>query len=165
MFNHVEKDHVSYQDSSTDQQLDNEKVETLICLEALLAICYQVLEGLVHNQTVRKEYQQLEQHALFHQEELKKIFLIPPKTESGIESKVYKYLLQFKPTYLPLRSVINLALHLASFKMDIYKHFSYMLQEHHERIHGFLEDNVEELSFLQQEKEFHQNRLKAYLKD
>jgi len=146
------------------QNVDVDKLETLICLESLLAICYQALEGMAHNQTARKEYQQLEQQAQYHQDELKRDFLISQKIENSIESKVYKYLVLFKPPYLPLRAVINLAINLASFKMDIYKHFLHTAQEQHGFLSGFLEDNVEEMSFLQKEKEFHQNRLNVYLK-
>lgn len=160
-----EKDRVSGQDIHVEQQVDVDEVETLICLESLLATCYQALAGLVHNQTIRKEYQQLEQHAQYHQEELKKIFSLSQKSEAAIESKVYKYLLQFKPPYLSLRAVINLAIHLTAFKMDIYKYLSRTVHEHRELLNNLFEDNVEEMNFLCHEKNFHQNRVDAYLSE
>jgi hypothetical protein len=99
-----------------------------------------------------------------HQEELRKIFSLSQKSEEAIERKVYKYLFQFKPPYLSLKAVINLAIHLTAFKMDIYKYFSHTIQEHRGLLNGFIEENLEEMDFLCQEKNFHQNRLDAYLK-
>jgi hypothetical protein len=148
----------------TVQQADIDKLETLICIEALLASCYQALEGLVHNQTVRKEYRQLEQHAYYHQEELKRIFPLSQKSEAAIENKMYKYLLQYRLPYLSLKEVINLAIHLTAFKMDIYKYFSHTAQEDHGFFNNLFEDIVEEMNFLCMEKKFHQHRLEAYLK-
>lgn len=156
---------IAGQENYIEQQVDADELETLVCLESLLAICYQALAGLVHNQTIRKEYQHLEQHAQYHQEELKRIFLLSQKSETAIESKVYKYLLQFKLPYLSLRAAINLAIHLTAFKMDIYKYLSRTVHEHHELLNNLFEDNVEEINFLCHEKNFHQNRLDAYLSE
>lgn len=152
-------------ENQIEQRVDMEQLEILICLESLLVTCYQTLAGLVHNQTIRKEYQQFELHAQYHQEELRKIFLLSSKNEATIENKVYKYLLQLKPPCLSLKAVINLALHLSTFKMEIYKYFSHTVLEHHDLLNNFLEGNVEEINFLHQEKEFHQNRLGAYLNE
>jgi hypothetical protein len=159
MFNRVPD-----QDEHIEQQVDADELETLICIEALLSTCYQAMAGLVHNQTIRKEYQQLEQHMQYHQEELRKIFSLSQKSEEAIESKVDKYLFQFKPPYLSLKAVINLAIHLTAFKMDIYKYLSHTVGGHHELLNNLVEDNLEEMDFLCQEKNFHQNRLDAYLK-
>ena len=131
-------------------------METLICLELLLADCYSVLEEKIRNRTIRKDCQYFRQHAQYHQEELKKIFSFSQKSETTVDTKVSKYLLQFKPLYLPLKGVINLAMHLSAFKMDLYKHLSLMAQEHQDILRNFLQDNTEEMEFLRHEKEFHQ---------
>lgn len=135
-----------------------------MCIESLLATCYQSLAWIVHNQTIRKECQHFEQHARYHQLELIKKFPLSSKSKAAIEAKVNQYLLQFKPSYLSLREVINLAINLNSLKMDIYKYLFHTNQAHHELLNSFLEDNAEELHFLRQEKNFHQNRLDTYLK-
>ena len=118
----------------------------------------------MHNQTIRKECQQFEQHAQNHRDELTKTFPLSQKIKDSIESKVNKYILLFKPAYLSLREVINLAINLNSLKMDLYKYFSHTIQGHHELFNNFLEDNAEEINFLRQERNFHQTRLDTYLK-
>ena len=157
MVSHFQRAHIA-------QRVDVPKLETLICLEALIVVCYQSLGGLVHNRTIRSECQQFEHHAKLHQEELRRNFPLSQKSEAAIESKVDQHLLQLKPLYLPLRQVINLAINLTVLKADIYKNFSHTVQEDHEFLNSLLEDNVEEISFLRQERSFHQNRLDAYLK-
>ena len=156
--------HMEQQVNPIEQQVDVDKLETLICLESLIVACYQSLAGLLHNRTVRRECQQFEQHAKYHQEELRKIFPLFQKNEMAIESKVNHHLLQLKPSHLTLREVINLSINLTVLKMDIYKYFSRTIREHHELLNGLLEDNTEEMNFLRQERNFHQNRLDAYLK-
>lgn len=146
------------------QHVDIDKVETLICLESLIVVCYQSLAWLVHNRTVRHECQQFEQHAQNHQEELRKIFPLFHKSEVAIEIKVNQHLLQLKPSYLSLREVINLAINLTVLKTDIYKYFFHTAQGHHELLNSLLEDNAEEMYFLRQERNFHQNRLNTFLK-
>ena len=156
--------YIGQQVSHIEQRVDVDKLETLICLESLIVTCYQSLSWLVHNQTIRKECQQFEQHAQHHQEELKRIFPLFPKSEIAIESKVNQHLLQLKPSCLSLREVINLAINLTVLKTDIYKYFFRTFQEHRELLNSLLEDNAEEMYFLRQERNFHQNRLDAYLK-
>jgi len=155
---------VSNQEDHVEEQVDVGLLETLICLESLLVICYQVMAGLLHNQTIRRECQQLKQHMQCRQEELKRIFLFSPKSEAAIESKMYKYLLQFRLPYLSLREVINIAIHLTAFKIDIYKYLSHAIPGYHEPLNSILTDNVEEMDFLWHEKDFHQHRSDAYLK-
>ena len=88
------------------QHIDVDKLETLICIEALVDSCYQSLAGLVHNQTIRKECQQLEQRVQHHQEELKRIFPLSQKSEDAIKDKIYKHLLQLKPPGFSTRIVV-----------------------------------------------------------
>jgi hypothetical protein len=150
--------------SVIEQHVDVDKLETLICIETLLVICYQSISWLVHNQTIRKECQQFEQHAQYHQEELHKIFPLSQESKVAIENKVAQYLSQLEPARLPLREVINLAINLAALKMNIYKYFSHRLEEHHELLKNSLADNAEEMYFLRQERNFHQTRLDTFLK-
>jgi hypothetical protein len=154
---HLEENHIR-------QQVDVDKLEILICLESLVIACYQSLAWSVHNQTIRRECQQFEQHAQYHQEELRRIFPLVRKNEMAIESKVNQHLLQLKPSHLTLREVINLAINLTVLKTDIYKYFFHTVQEHHEILNSLLEDNAEEMYFLRQERNFHQNRLNNFLK-
>jgi hypothetical protein len=161
---HLQEDRIERQDNRIGQHVDVEKLETLICLESLIAACYQSLAELLHNQTIRRECQQFEQHAQYHQEEIRKIFPLFPKSEIAIEIKVNHHLLQLKPSHLSLREVINLAINLTVLKTDIYKYFSRTAQEHHDLLNSLLEDNAEEMYFLRQERNFHQNRLDTYLK-
>ena len=170
-FFNFEKNSASQQEAPPEQQNnrmehheDVNKLETLICIESLLASCYQSLAWSVHNQTVRRECQHFEQHAMYHQEELIKNFPLNPESKVVIESKVNQYLLQFKPSYLSLREVINLTINLNSIKMEIYKYLFHTVREHQKILNSFLEDNAEEMHFLRQEKNFHQNRLDTYLK-
>jgi len=144
-------------------RVDVDKVETLICLESLVAACYQSLAWLIHNQTIRRECQQFEQHARYHQEELRKMFPLSPKSEVAIEDKVNNHLLHLKPSHLTLRELINLSINLTVLKMDIYKYFFHTVQEHHELLNSLLEDNVEEMYFLRHERNFHQNRVDQFL--
>jgi len=132
---------------------DTDKIETLICLESLLDLCYQALAGLVHNQTVRKECQQFEEHAQYRQEELKKIFSLSQENEDNIENKIDKYVLKLKPLHLPMRALINLAINLTAFKIDIYKHLCHMVENYHELLDNFLEENIEEIDFFASGKE------------
>ena len=144
--------------------VDVDKVETLICLESLIVACYHSLAWLLHNRTIRHECQEFEQHAKLHQDELRKIFPLSQKNEFNIENRVNHHLLQLKPSCLSLREVINLAINLTVLKMDIYKYFSRTVQGHHEVLYSLLEDNSEEMYFLRQEMNFHQNRLNTLLK-
>ena len=161
---YLEETHIERQSDYKGQHVDVEKLETLICLESLIVACYQALSWLVHNQTIRHECQQFEQHAQFHQEELKRIFPLLPRSELAIERKVGQHLSQLKPSSLPLRQVINLAINLTVLKTDIYKYFSHTFQEHHVLLNSLLDDNAEEMYFLRQERNFHQNRLDTFLK-
>jgi len=173
-FPYFQKDNVPDQRTPVQQHEDDigktlnvdkvDKLETLICLESLLAVCYQTLAWLVHNQTIRHECQQFEQHAQHHQEELKKIFPLSPKSEAAIESKVNHHLLHLKPPYLSLRELINLAINLTVLKMDIYKYLSHTVPEHHDVLNNLLQDNAEEMYFLRQERNFHRNRLDTFFK-
>jgi len=147
-----------------EEFVDIDKLEMLICIESLIITCYQTIGGMVHNRTIRQECLQFEQHAKYHQDELKKIFPLSQKNEKNIENKVNQYLLQLKPAYLSLKEIINLISNFTSFKVDLYKHFSRTVHEHHDLLNSFLQDNVEEMYFLDQEKNFHQNRVNTYLK-
>jgi len=151
-------------ESHIGQQVDVDKLETLICLEAIIVACYQSLAGLVHNQTIRQDCQQFEQQAQYHQEKLRKIFPLSPKSELAIDLKVNHHLLNLKPAYLSLREVIILTINLTTLKTDIYKCFSRTLSEHHEILNTLFEENAEEMYFLRQENNFHQNRLDTFLK-
>jgi len=162
---HLEKAHIEQQESPIRQQVDIDKLETLICLESLIVACYQSLAWLVHNQTIRRECQQFEQHAQYHQDELRKVFPLFPKNDLAIEIRVNQHLLHLKPSCLSLREIINLAINLTVLKTDIYKYFSRTAGEHHELLNSLLEDNAEEMYFLRQERNFHQNRLDKFLKE
>ena len=159
----LQEAYVGRQENYTGQQVDIDKVETLICLESLIVACYQSLAGLVNNQTIRRECQQFEQHAQHHQEKLIKIFPFLQKSDIAIKNKVNHHLSQLKPSSLSLRELINLAINLTVLKTDIYKFFFNTLQEHHELLNSLLEDNAEEMYFLRQERNFHQNRLDTFL--
>ena len=161
----VKRNNVFSQGSPVGQKVDVNKLETLICLELLLVTCYQTLGWLIHNRTIRLQCQQFEQHASYHQEELKKIFPLSRQSELTIENKVNQYILQIKPANLSLREIINLIINFTSFKIDLYKHFSRTSVEHQVILNSFLQDNVEEMFFLDQERKFHQNRVSAYLSD
>ena len=126
-----QKDHL-------EQQMDVEELEALICINSLLVTCYQTLAWLVHNQTIRKECQQFEQHLQYHLEELRKIFPLSQKSEVAIEMKTNQHLLQLKPAYLSLRELINLAINLSSLKMVIYKYLFHTVQGHHDLLNGYL---------------------------
>ncbi len=139
------------------------ELETLLCLESLVVTCYQTLGWLVHNRTIRKECLQFEQHAQYHQEELRKIFKLYQKSEVTIESKVNQYLLRLKPSYLSLSEIINVIINFTAFKIDLYKYFSRTVQGHQRLLNNFLQDNIEEMYFLDQEKNFHKNRVNTYL--
>ena len=156
-----EEKHIGQQ--HIEQQVDVDKLEMLICLEALIVDCYHSLSWLVHNQTIRRECQQFEQHAQHHQEKLIKIFPFLQKSDIAIKNKVNHHLSQLKPSSLSLRELINLAINLTVLKTDIYKFFFNTLQEHHELLNSLLEDNAEEMYFLRQERNFHQNRLDTFL--
>jgi len=162
-FNHVRND-VPVEEAPMEEHVDIDKLETLICLESLIITCYQTIGGMVHNRTIRHECQQFEKHAKYHQDELKKIFPLSQKSEAAIEGKVSQYLLQLKPTYLSLKEIINLISNFTAFKVDLYKHFSRTVHEHRDSLNSFLQDNIEEMYFLNQEKNFHQNRVNEYLK-
>jgi hypothetical protein len=157
--------HIEQQVSHIGQQVDLDKLETLICLESLIAACYQSLAWLVHNQTIRRECLQFEQHAQYHQEVLRRIFPILQKSELAIENKVNQHLLHLKPSCLSLRELINLAINLTVLKTDIYKYLSRTDPEHHEILNSLLEDDSEEMYFLRQERNFHQSRLDAFLRE
>jgi hypothetical protein len=156
---HLQEVPIQQQENYIGQYVDVDKLETLICLESLIAVCYQSLSWLVHNQTIRRECQQFEQNAKLHQEKLKRIFPLSPKNEVAIETRVNHHLLQLKLSCLPLREVINLASNLTNLKTDIYKYFSYTIQEHHGLLNDLFEENADEMYFLRQERNFHQNRL------
>lgn len=153
---------IEQQEIHSKQPIDIDKIEVLICIESLLAVCCQTLAAQMHHQAARQECQQFEQRAQYHQQELRKIFPISEKSEVAIENRIYKYLLQLNPSHLPLKAVMNLDINLTALAIDIYKHFSRTFQEHHGLLKNFLEDNVEEMDFLCQEKQLHQNRLDTY---
>ena len=48
------------------------KLETVICLEAVLIVCHQSLAGLIHNNTIRKQCQRLGELVNHHQEGLRR---------------------------------------------------------------------------------------------
>ena len=164
MASHLQEANIEQQEYPIKQFVDVDKLETLVCLERLIVTCYQSISWLVHNQTIRRECQQFEQHAQYHQEELKRIFPLLQKSEADIENKVNQHLLQLKPSCLSLREVINLAINFTVLKMDIYKYFSRTVQEHHEVLNRLFENNAEEMYFLRQERNFHQNRVNTFLK-
>ena len=62
--------------------------------------------------------------------ELKRIFSLSQKVKLLYKVRSISILLQYKLSYLSLRKVINLAIHLTAFKMDIYKYFSCPGQEY-----------------------------------
>jgi len=144
------------------QNVDIEKMETLVCLESLVETCYRILQGLVHNQGVRRECQQLEFHTQLRQEELIKIFSLSASHKNIINNKVNDYVLKLKPLQLSMRALINVAINLNHFKLDIYKHLNPLTEEHRGLLYNFLEENMEEIDFLRQEKNFHENRLDVY---
>ncbi len=155
----LEQAHIGHQANHIARHVDVDKLETLICLESLIVVCYQSLSGLLHNHTIHRECQQFEKHARYHQKKLREIFPLSPKSEVAIEVKVDHHLLHLKPSYLSLREVINLSINLTVLKTDIYKYFYHTVQEHHELLYGLLEDNSEEMDFLRQEMNSYKNRL------
>jgi hypothetical protein len=130
---------------------DVEKVETAICLEILLDTYYKALGELAPDEISRKECQRFETQAQDRQKELRRSFVLSPEIETAIESKVYKYLLLLRPPSLFLRSVIDTAISLTAYKMDIYKNFSRVDQDHQELLNHFFEDSVKEMNFLRKE--------------
>ncbi|MBF0511864.1 MAG: hypothetical protein HQL13_06010 [Candidatus Omnitrophica bacterium] len=156
--------HLRQEQEHPGKYVDLHQLELLVCLEVLMATCYQALSWSVHNQVIRKECQHFEQHARYHQEELRKMFSLAQDSEVLIETKVNQYLLQWKPSSLTLREVINLIINLNFFRTDIYKSLFHTMDNHQERLKCFLEDTAEEMHFLSQERIFHENRLEEYLK-
>ncbi|MBF0504375.1 MAG: hypothetical protein HQL14_04650 [Candidatus Omnitrophica bacterium] len=151
------KNRVFPMENPPEQHEDPDKLETLICIEALLDICYQALRGLLNNETHRQECLRYEECVQEHQKELRKLFPLSKERETAIASKVYQYLLQLKSPHLFLRAVINLAMSLTAYKTDIYKEFCATDREHRELLSIFLQDSMEEMKYLRREMEFHQN--------
>ena len=145
------------QENHIGQPIDVDKLETVICLESVLGTCYQALAGLVHDQTIRKECQQFERHSERHQEELRKAFALSAENEISIKSKLYKYLLMLSPPYLFLRAVVNLAISLTSYKIDIYRYFSRRNRKHNEVFNSLLQDSIKEMDFLRHESKSYEN--------
>lgn len=133
------------------------KLETVICLEAVLIVCHQSLAGLIHNNTIRNECQRLGQLAHYHQEGLRKVYPISQESENSIRDKENKYLLHLKSSYLFLNSVINLAINLTEQKIDIYRYLSLKDREHRILLNKFIDESKEEFNFLCRERNYHLN--------
>ena len=151
------KNRVFSQEEHIEQHGDEDKLKTLICLESLLDICYQALAGMVYKEGAAQECQRFASHTKAHQKELRQLFPLSQESEIAIKSKVYKYLLQLMSPRLFLRAVINLAMSLTAYKMDIYEYFSHTDRRHYELLNNFFEGSVEEMKFLRREMEFYQN--------
>jgi len=130
---------------------DSEKLEIVICLEAVLDTYYRALAELMPGEANRRECQRLESQVQDRQKELRSSFVLSAEQQMAIESKVYKYLLLLRPPDLFLRSVINTAISLTAYKMDIYKNFSRIDHGHQELLNHYFEDSVKEMNFLRKE--------------
>lgn len=136
---------------------DIEKLETAVCLESVLEICYQSFAQLIHNRIIREESQKFRLISQKHQRELRQWLPFSLEVESRIEKRIQEYLVNLDPVRLSLSGVVNLSISLAAHKMDIYKY----MQRTHSKHHYFffnrlIEDSLEEMHFLRMEKEFHQ---------
>lgn len=143
--------------NAVNNWVDCNKLETIICLEEVLKACYQTLAGMIHNNTIRKEFCRFEQHTQNRLEVLRRIFPVSQESKIAIENKHYDYLLMLKPPYLSLSAVINLAVNLTEQKIDIYRYFSLKDREGRELLNQFIEDSKQDLIFLCRERNFHQN--------
>jgi len=147
------------QENHIDRQVDIGKLETVISLETVLVVCYLSLEHLIRNQNIRKECQRFRYQAQAHKEELKKLFPLSQESETAIENKANKYLLQLDHPFLFLGAILTLTISLAENKRGVYKYLFRTYKKHADFLNRFVEDNIEEINFLKRENKFYLNRI------
>ncbi len=138
------------------QFFDKEKLETSACLEYVLLSCYKSLIFLIHNRYARKEFQHLAERSLAHQEQLMKLLEHEANSEHLIEIKREQYLSNLNIEHLSVAGVLNLSISMAEHTLDIYKYFSRTCPQYGSLLDRLVQDNVEEIDFLRNELEFHQ---------
>ena len=151
------KNHTLDQEDPHKKWGDLNRLETVICLEKVLNACYQTMGGMVHNLSFRNECQRFEKQAQHHQGALSRTFPLSRESEITIEDKLYQYQVQLSSSYLNLSAVINFAINLSAYKIDIYRELSLKDKEHRKLINQFLDDSKEEMSFLRRERNYHLN--------
>ena len=134
---------------------DEEKMETAMYLEKALSNCYEALGMLVHDRAIRTKTHLFAHGTQRRLRQLKEMFELDPLMQGVIERKMEQYSAQFNPLKLSVAGITDLAVGLATRKLDIFKYLGRTCTRYQKIFNGFLTQTVEELRFLRFESDAH----------
>ena len=144
--------------SEVPLQAEVEMLESAVYLEDLTRSCFQSISELVHNGHVRRDCQLHSKEAMLSQNQLRKFLKEAQLSQDKIESMHRSH--PMDPSHLSLLGVIEVALHSAWQKWNIYKYLMTHTAglESTQTLGKAIERTWKEIKFLKNEEKFQKNK-------
>lgn len=144
--------------SSVSLQEEGEMLESAIFLEEITRVCFQSMNDGVNNGNVRRECQLFFKEALLTQNQLKNFLKDPLISHERFERMCRNH--QVEPSHFSILGIIEIALHYALQKWNIYKYLLTNTRgaDSEKTLTQALTRTWKEIKFLKNEEKFQKNK-------